>query len=122
METIDKKTTKEEVQETENHHLRIILKSQEVKNLEFVSSTIVSLAKQNTFKVNGPKYMPNKILKITTRRSPCGNGTNTYDKFEMRVHTRVIDIWCPYQSITDITNFKIKPGVDIQIQYFRDEQ
>ncbi len=39
----------------------------------------------------------------------------------MRIHTRVIDIWCPYESITDITNFKIKPGVDIQIQYFRDE-
>jgi len=81
METIDKKTTKEEVQETENHHLRIILKSQEVKNLEFVSSTIVSLAKQNTFKVNGPKYMPNKILKITTRRSPCGNGKKSFVNF-----------------------------------------
>jgi small subunit ribosomal protein S20e len=74
METLDKKTTKEEVQTGENRHLRIILKSQEVKNLEYVSTTIVSLAKQNTFTVKGPKFMPNKVLKITTRRSPCGNG------------------------------------------------
>ena len=74
MDTLDKKTTKEEVQTGENRHLRIILKSQEVKNLEYVSTTIVSLAKQNTFTVKGPKFMPNKVMKITTRRSPCGNG------------------------------------------------
>ena len=74
METLDKKTGKEEVQTGENRHLRIILKSQEVKNLEYVSTTIVSLAKQNTFVVKGPKFMPNKVLKITTRRSPNGNG------------------------------------------------
>merc|ERR1712166_1547263 len=90
METIDKKTTKEDVQTGVDRHLRIILKSQEVKNLEYVSTTIVSLAKQNTFRVKGPKFMPNKVLKITTRRSPNGNGTNTWDKFEMRIHSRLL--------------------------------
>ena len=89
METIDKKTTKEEVQEKEEHHLRIILKSQEVKNLEYVSSTIVNLAKQNTFRVNGPKYMPNKILKITTRRSPCGNGKQTLVKIRYQYFRQI---------------------------------
>ncbi len=84
METLDKKTTKEEVQTGENRHLRIILKSQEVKNLEYVSTTIVSLAKQNTFTVKGPKFMPNKVLKITTRRSPCGNGKNILFKIRYK--------------------------------------
>jgi small subunit ribosomal protein S20e len=74
METTDKKLQNEENVDQTRHHLRIILKSQEVKNLEYVSSTIVSLAKEGAFDVKGPKYMPNKILKITTRRSPCGNG------------------------------------------------
>merc|ERR1712170_63877 len=107
---------KGEYQETENPTIRIILKSQEVKNLEYVSSNIMSLAKGRGFEVKGPRFMPNKTLRITTRKSPCGNGTNTYDRFEMRIHSRILEIRCPPNSVSDITNFKIKPGVDINIK------
>ena len=30
--------------------------------------------------------LPTKKLRITTRKSPCGEGTNTWDRFEMRIH------------------------------------
>lgn len=36
--------------------------------------------------LKGPIGLPIKTLKITTRKSPCGNGTNTFDKFELRIH------------------------------------
>lgn len=70
----DKGKDKGEYEETENPTIRIILKSQEVKNLEYVASNIIALAKEKQFSVKGPRFMPNKILRITTRRSPCGNG------------------------------------------------
>jgi small subunit ribosomal protein S20e len=70
----DKGKDKGEYEETENPTIRIILKSQEIKNLEYVASTIISLAKEKQFQVKGPRFMPNKILRITTRKSPCGNG------------------------------------------------
>ncbi len=45
-------------------------------------------AKEKHLKVKGPVRMPTKVLHITTRKSPCGEGTNTWDRFEMRcVHT-----------------------------------
>ena len=75
----DKGKDKGEYEETENPTIRIILKSQEVKNLEYVSSTIIALAKEKQFQVKGPRFMPNKILRVTTRKSPCGNGM--LDKF-----------------------------------------
>ena len=31
------------------------------------------------------RRMPTKTLRITTRKAPCGNGTNTWDRFEMRM-------------------------------------
>lgn len=36
--------------------------------------------------------MPTKRLKICTRKSPCGNGTNTFDNWEMRIHKRVFKV------------------------------
>ena len=96
--------------------IRIILKSQETKNLEYVTNTIVKNAKEKQFIVRGPKFMPNKHLRLCVRKSPCGEGTNTFDAFEMKIHTRIVDIKCSPNSVSDITNFKIKPGVDINIK------
>jgi hypothetical protein len=31
-----------------------------------------------------PISLPTKTLKITTRKSPCGEGTNTWDRFQVR--------------------------------------
>ena len=94
----------------------MILNSQDVANLQYVSNKIIASAKDSGYTVKGPRYMPNKTLKISTRRAPNGEGTNTYDRFEMRIHTRIIEIKCPANSVSDITNFKIKPGVNINIK------
>jgi len=97
-------------------NIRIILKSQEVKNLDYVASKIIELSKEKSFAVSGPRYMPTKVLNVTTRRGPCGNGTATFDRLELKIHTRVIDIKCQPNNVVAITNFKIKPGVDINIK------
>ena len=60
--------------------------------------------------------MPTKKLALTVRKSPCGEGTNTYDAFEMKIHTRIFDIKCAPANVADLTRFKIKPGVDIGIR------
>ena len=93
--------------------IRIILKSQETKNLEYVANTIVKNAKDKQFIVRGPKFMPNKHLRLCVRKSPCGEGTNTFDAFEMKIHTRIVDLKCSPDSFSDITNFKIKSVVKI---------
>ncbi len=53
---------------------RVILKSREVKNLDYVAQTIVTRAKEKNFKTKGPRYMPNKTLKLFPRAAPNGNG------------------------------------------------
>lgn len=43
-------------------------------------------------KVMGPVRLPTRTLRITTRKTPCGEGSKTWDRFEMRIHKRIIDL------------------------------
>ncbi len=52
--------------------------------LPSVCADLIRGAKDKQLKVKGPVRMPTKVLHITTRKSPCGEGTKTWDRFEMR--------------------------------------
>jgi len=56
------------------HRIRITLTSRNVKNLEKVCADLIRGAKDKRLKVKGPVRLPTKYLRITTRKSPCGEG------------------------------------------------
>ncbi|KAF7070185.1 hypothetical protein CFC21_075729 [Triticum aestivum] len=97
------------------HRVRITLSSNNVKNLEKVCSDLVKRAKEQPLRVRGPVRMPPKVLNITTRKSPCGEGTNTWDRFQMRVHKRVIDIISSPDIIKQITSITLEPSVEVEV-------
>ena len=39
--------------------------------------------------------LPTKTLKISTRKTPNGEGSKTWDKYEMRIHKRLIEYVLP---------------------------
>ena len=57
--------------------------SRNVKSLEKVCQDLIRGAKDKELKVKGPVRMPTKTLRITTRKTPCGNtillSLNLYD-------------------------------------------
>jgi len=71
---------------SETTRIRITLTSTNVKALEATCAELKKGALDEKLKVYGPVRLPTKHLRITCRKSPCGEGTNTWDKFEMRVH------------------------------------
>jgi len=97
------------------HRIRITLSSRNVKNLEKVCADLIRGAKDKQLKVKGPVRMPTKRLLITTRKSPCGEGTNTWDKLEMRIHKRLIDLHSPADVVKQITSINIEPGVEVEV-------
>merc|ERR1711915_175473 len=99
----------------ELHRIRITLSSKNVKNLEKVCADLVRGAKDKRLKVKGPVRMPTKVLHITTRKSPCGEGTNTWDRFELRVHKRIIDLVSSSEVVKQITSITIEPGVEVEV-------
>ena len=56
-----------------------------------------------------------KVLRITTHKSPCGEGTNIFGKFELRVHKRVIDLHISFEVIKQITSITIEPRVEVEV-------
>jgi small subunit ribosomal protein S20e len=43
------------------------------------------------------------------------SGTNTWDRFELRVHKRVIDLHSPSEVVKQITSITIEPGVEVEV-------
>ena len=71
--------------------------SREVRSVWLCANVVVCadikrIATEKQVKVAGPIRLPTKYLRITTRKSPCGEGTNTWEHLEMRIHKRVIDL------------------------------
>ena len=77
------------------HRIRITLTSRNVKNLEKVCVDLKKGSLDKKLNVSGPVRMTTTNLKITTRKSPSGEGTNTWDHFKMRIHKRLIDLHAP---------------------------
>ena len=95
--------------------IRITLTSRNVRNLEKVCADLVNRAKTQNLTVRGPVRMPTKTLRITTRKTPCGEGSKTWDRFQMRIHKRVIDLESPSEIVKQITSISIEPGVDVEV-------
>mmetsp|Transcript_13325 Transcript_13325/g.46103 ORF Transcript_13325/g.46103 Transcript_13325/m.46103 type:complete len:128 (-) Transcript_13325:71-454(-) len=97
------------------HRIRITLTSRNVASLEKVCSDLIKGAKDKRLKVKGPVRMPTKHLTMTTMKAPCGEGTTTWDRFEMRIHKRLIDLHSPADVVKQITSINIEAGVEVEV-------
>merc|ERR1711981_1231132 len=103
------------------------ISAQKVADVEKACSEMVNRAKKqnqkggNTdsgsalIKIKGPRPMPTRRMRITTRKTPCGEGSKTRDKFQMRIHKRVIDLHSPSEIVKQITSINIEPGVEVEV-------
>ena len=91
------------------------LKGRETKPLEWACNEILIRAKNKGYETRGPVRNPTKILRVTTRKSPCGEGTNTWDRFQMRIHKCLIDLHSPADVVKQITSISIEPGVEVEV-------
>lgn len=115
MSAFTKDPEKPSAEPAQIHRIRITLTSKNMKSLEKVCADLISGAKKQSLKVKGPVRMPTKILRITTRKTPCGEGSKTWDRFQMRVHKRVIDLHSPSEIVKQITSISIEPGVEVEV-------
>ena len=97
--------------------IRLTITSSKLPNLQSVCNALVNKLKKNQsdLKVRGPIPMPRRRLRITTRRAPCGNGTETYDHFELRIYKRVIDFQGTSEAVKQITQIALEPEVHVEV-------
>jgi small subunit ribosomal protein S10 len=96
--------------------VRIKLASINIEELNPVIKSIKEITSKAGVIMRGPIPLPTRHLKVTTRKSPCGNGTATFDRFEMRVHRRIIDLPAEDRILHLIMKMQIPRSVQIRIE------
>jgi small subunit ribosomal protein S20e len=96
------------------HKIRITLTSRKVASLEKVCTELIDRAKSKDLRVKGPVRLPTKNLRICTRKTPCGEGSKTWDAYEMRIHKRLIDLNAPTEIVKQII-INIEAGVEVEV-------
>ena len=102
-------------EEQEVQRIRLTITSSKLPNLQKVCNNLVQKLKKEKLEVRGPIPMPRRRLRITTRRAPCGNGTETYDHFELRIYKRVIDFVGAPSAVKQVTQIGLEPEVHVEV-------
>jgi len=95
---------------------RIKLSSPDYKVLEDVCNNIVDIAKRTGAKVSGPVPLPTKQVEIATRRGMSAGGTKTYERWQMRIHKRIIDIQSDERTLRRIMHIEMPDKVHIEME------
>jgi len=95
---------------------RIKLSSVDINKLNEICDSIKDIVEKTKVKMSGPITLPTKKLRITTRKSPDGEGKASFDNFEMRVHKRLIDLGVDERALRSVMRVHIPEDVNISIE------
>ena len=95
---------------------RIKLVSTEIDKINQVCEYIKGIADKTGVELRGPIPLPTKKLRITTRKSPCGDGKATWERYEMRIHKRLIDMGIDERALRMVMRVEIPKGLNIEIE------
>ncbi|MFA6530632.1 MAG: 30S ribosomal protein S10 [Candidatus Micrarchaeia archaeon] len=94
---------------------RITLSGENPKDLDGVISQIKELASALGMKLRGPVRLPRRKLEISCRRTPCGDGSDTYEHWEKRIFKRLVDIEGDEKLIRQMLRIKVPSTVYVKI-------
>ena len=82
-----------------------------------VCKQIKEISERTGVDMHGPIPLPTRRLVVPTRKSPDGEGSETYDHWEMRVHKRLIDLDASEdRALRQLMRIQVPDGVHIEIR------
>lgn len=99
-----------------SYRARISLSGTQHKIVDVVCDEIRGIAKRTGVEFHGPVPLPTKRLSVPIRKSPDGEGSATWERWEMRIHKRLIDVDADERTLRQLMRIPIPDGVQIEIQ------
>ena len=84
-------------------------------DLDKLCMQIKEIAEKTGVEISGPIPLPTKRLVVPVRKSPDGEGSETWDHWEMRIHKRLIDIAADERALRQIMRIQVPKDVNIEI-------
>ena len=94
---------------------RISLSGIDPKKVDAVCQKIKDISERTGVAMSGPIPLPTKRLIVPCRKSPDGEGTETWERWEMRVHKRLIDLDADERALRQLMRIQVPDGVNIEI-------
>ena len=88
----------------------------DIDKINQICESIRDIAEKTGVDLKGPIPLPTKKLKITTRKSPSGEGRASWERYEMRVHKRLIDLGADERTLRLVMRVPIPENLNIEIE------
>ena len=95
---------------------RIKLASMDINKVNQVCGDIKKIVEKTGVPVKGPIPLPTKKMRVTVRKSPSGDGKGSWERYEMRVHKRLIDLGIDDRALRLIMTIPIPENLSIEIE------
>ncbi len=95
---------------------RVKLRSTDQEKVEDLSKEIIEIGEEYNAEISGPVPLPTAHLEIPTRKAPDGEGASTFERYEMHVHKRLIDLTESERALRQVMRVHVPEGVDIEIE------
>jgi small subunit ribosomal protein S10 len=89
---------------------RIRLTGTDFNKVEMVCNRIREIAERTGVNLAGPIPLPTKRLVVPIRKSPDGEGTATWDRWQLRVHKRLIE-----RALRQLMRIQVPKDIGIEI-------
>jgi len=94
---------------------RISLTGINPASVDDVCNQIKQISERTGVSMSGPIPLPTKQLVVPCRKSPDGEGTETYERWTMRIHKRLIDLGADERALRQLMRIKVPDNVNIEI-------
>ncbi len=94
---------------------RIKLISRRKSDVGAIARQIVEIAKSLGIKYKGPIPLPTRTMTVSTRKTPCGDGSHTFEHWEMRIHKWLVEIDGSEQALRQIMRITVPDTVQIEM-------
>jgi len=95
---------------------KIKLIGRDKDKIDHICEQIIDIAKRAEVDVSGIVRLPTKVLKLTSRKSPDGEGTATYERWEMRIHKRLVMLTADERVLRRVMRVQIPKDVHVEIR------
>lgn len=94
---------------------RITLTGTSPQKVDEVCKQIKTISERTGVAMSGPVPLPTRKLIVPVRKSPDGEGSETWDHWEMKIHKRLIDIESDERALRQLMRIQVLSGVNIEI-------
>jgi small subunit ribosomal protein S10 len=95
---------------------RIRLLSTSPESLRKITNELAKISSKAGVRMRGPIPLPTKKVILPVRKSPCGNGTNTFQHYEMKIHKRLVDLDADEKAMQLLMRVNVPSDIRIEVE------